>query len=123
MASGQSRSVRVREILASAGMSARLDLMLAEFLMENGGHDGGARGFFHSRANLALIGFLAIGGFFLVTEHRAHLIPYLGYWPFLLILACPLMHLFMHGGHGGHGQGDDRGGDSADGGRNPPHQH
>ncbi|MFD2029315.1 DUF2933 domain-containing protein [Ancylobacter dichloromethanicus] len=29
-----------------------------------------------------------------MTEHRAHLIPYLGYWPFLLILACPLMHVF-----------------------------
>ncbi|NJO34307.1 MAG: DUF2933 domain-containing protein [Rhodospirillales bacterium] len=23
--------------------------------------------------------------------------------PFLLILACPLLHMFMHGGHGGHG--------------------
>ncbi|MDP2135319.1 MAG: DUF2933 domain-containing protein [Sulfuritalea sp.] len=23
------------------------------------------------------------------------------------MLACPLMHLFMHGGHGGHGHGDD----------------
>lgn len=93
--------------------------------MEHGSHDGGTRGFFRSRANLVLIGFLAIGGFFLVTEHRAHLIPYLGYWPFLLILACPLMHLFMHGGYGGHGEGDDRsrGGGSADGGQNPPHQH
>ncbi len=48
---------------------------------------------------LVLIGFLAIAGFFLVTEHRAHL---LGVLPFLLLLACPLMH-FMHGGHGGHG--------------------
>jgi hypothetical protein len=25
--------------------------------------------------------------------------------PFLLILACPLMHIFMHGGHGGHHHG------------------
>jgi hypothetical protein len=23
--------------------------------------------------------------------------------PILLLLACPLMHLFGHGGHGGHG--------------------
>lgn len=22
------------------------------------------------------------------------------YWPWLLVLACPLMHLFMHRGHG-----------------------
>ncbi|HXH04352.1 MAG TPA: DUF2933 domain-containing protein [Candidatus Competibacteraceae bacterium] len=44
-------------------------------------------------------GFLAIAGFFLITEHRAHL---LGWLPFLLLLACPLLHLLMHGGHGGH---------------------
>lgn len=41
-------------------------------------------------------------GFFLLTEHRAHLF---GVLPFLLILLCPLMHLFMHGGHGGHAHG------------------
>lgn len=45
-------------------------------------------------------GFLAVAAFFLWTEHRAHL---LGALPYLLILACPLMHLFMHGGHGHHG--------------------
>jgi len=49
-----------------------------------------------SRANIVLIGFIAIGGFYLVTEHRAHL---LGWLPFLIILACPLMHLFMHHDH------------------------
>lgn len=53
-----------------------------------------------SAANIALYGFLAIAAFYLITEHRAHL---LGWLPFLLILACPLLHLFMHGGHGGHG--------------------
>jgi Protein of unknown function (DUF2933) len=49
-----------------------------------------------------LIGFLAISGFFLVTEHSAHLldIP-----PWLFLLSCPLMHLFMHHGHGGHRSG------------------
>jgi hypothetical protein len=30
----------------------------------------------------------------------------LGAWPFLLLLACPVMHIFMHGGHGGHGSRD-----------------
>ncbi|GAB3380025.1 DUF2933 domain-containing protein [Azotobacter armeniacus] len=48
------------------------------------------------RANWFFLGFLAIAGYFLLTEHRAHVVPYL---PFLLLLACPLMHLFMHGGH------------------------
>jgi hypothetical protein len=42
--------------------------------------------------------FTIIGGFFLVAdEHRAHLIPYL---PGLLLLACPLLRIFMHRGHG-----------------------
>ena len=42
-------------------------------------------------------GFLLIAGYFLFTEHRAHMVQYL---PFLLLLACPLMHMFH--GHGGH---------------------
>ena len=49
-----------------------------------------------SRTTLALLVFLAIAGFFLLTEHTAHVF---GALPFLLVLACPLMHLFMHGGH------------------------
>lgn len=44
-----------------------------------------------------LWGFVAVAGFFLFTEHRAHLF---GVLPYLLLLACPLMHLFH--GHGGH---------------------
>ena len=57
--------------------------------------------FWRSRTGIALgIAFLAIG-FYLVTEHTAHL---LGILPYLLLLACPLMHVFMHGGHHrGHG--------------------
>ena len=50
-------------------------------------------------ASLVLIGFLIVAGFFLATEHRAH---FFGILPWLLLLACPLMHLFMHHGHGGH---------------------
>ncbi len=53
-----------------------------------------------SRLTITLLGFLAIIGFFLLTEHWAHVY---GYWPYLLLLACPLLHLFGHGGHGGHG--------------------
>lgn len=58
-------------------------------------------GLLKSRSGLVLIGFLAIAGFFLLMEHRAHVIAYL---PYIFLLACPLMHLF-HGGHGGHGGG------------------
>jgi hypothetical protein len=51
-----------------------------------------------SKVNWILIGFLAIAAFFLFSEHRAHA---LGILPYLLLLACPLMHVFMHRGHGG----------------------
>ena len=56
-----------------------------------------------SRARRVFYGFLAIAGFFLLTEHRAHV---LGILPYLFLLACPLMHMFMHHGHGGHGRHD-----------------
>jgi hypothetical protein len=49
---------------------------------------------------VALCVFLLIAVFFLWQEHRAHLF---GALPYLLLLICPLMHLFMHHGHGGHG--------------------
>lgn len=44
--------------------------------------------------------FLAVAAFFLWEEHRAHL---LGALPYVLLLLCPIVHLFMHRGHGGHG--------------------
>ena len=44
--------------------------------------------------------FVGIGAFFLWTEHRAHL---MGALPYALLLLCPILHLFMHRGHGGHG--------------------
>ena len=50
-----------------------------------------------SRTGLALMGFLAIIAFFLLTEHTAHVF---GVLPYLLLLLCPLLHFFMHGGHG-----------------------
>ena len=56
-----------------------------------------------SRGNWVLYGFLAIVGFFLFTEHRAHV---LGILPYVLLLACPFMHLFMHH-DGNHGENND----------------
>ncbi len=59
-----------------------------------------------SRMGLVLVGFLVIAGALLFTEHQAHVLGLLIWLP---LLACPLMHLFMHGGHGGdHQQNDDR---------------
>jgi hypothetical protein len=58
------------------------------------------RSFLATPAGIALCVFLAIAAFFLWIEHRAHV---LGVLPWLLLAACPLLHLFMHrGGHGGH---------------------
>lgn len=59
------------------------------------------------RIKLVVIGFALIGGFFLIAEHRAHVLPWL---PWLFLAACPLMHLFMHHGGGGHDHRDDSGG-------------
>lgn len=49
------------------------------------------------RTNTILLVLLVIGGYFLLTEHWAHVIQAL---PYLLVLGCIVMHLFMHGGHG-----------------------
>lgn len=51
-----------------------------------------------SRNKIVLIGFGAAAAFFLISEHRAHTLQWL---PWLILLACPLLHFFMHGGHGG----------------------
>lgn len=42
---------------------------------------------------------LAALGLYLFAAHTGHILTAL---PYLLLLACPLMHLFMHGGHGHH---------------------
>jgi len=72
---------------------------------EHTGHDthGAPR-----RYNWIFVVFLAIAAFYLFTEHRAHLF---GALPFLFLLACPFMHLFMHHGHG-HGGHDEKSGRS-----------
>jgi hypothetical protein len=68
---------------------------------DHSGHQDESRGsFLTSRAGLALLGFIIIAGALLLTEHRAHIWGLLIWLP---LLACPLMHFFMHGGHGGHG--------------------
>ncbi len=61
-----------------------------------------------SKAGLVLVGFLIIAGALLFTEHRAHVLGLLVWLP---LLACPLMHMFMHGGHGHHGGQDQQNAD------------
>jgi hypothetical protein len=63
-----------------------------------------------TRTGIAVIGFALVAAFYVLREHWGHAF---GALPYLLLLACPLMHLFMHHGHrhGGGGQhsGSDRG--------------
>jgi Protein of unknown function (DUF2933) len=54
-------------------------------------------------SGLVTIG-ISLVGLYLLGTHTGHV---LGALPYLLLLACPLMHAFMHrshGGHGGHGR-------------------
>lgn len=62
--------------------------------------------FWRSRFGIGWTVLAAVTGWFLWEEHRAHL---LGFLPYAFLLACPLMHVFMHSGH-------------HHGGEHPPHR-
>lgn len=47
-----------------------------------------------------LVALAALAAFLLLNGHGYHL---LAYAPLLILLACPLIHMFGHGGHGAHG--------------------
>ena len=55
---------------------------------------------FHIPVWLGVCLFLAIAAFLLLEEHRAHI---LGVLPYALLLLCPVIHIFMHRGHGSQG--------------------
>ena len=59
-----------------------------------------------TRTTLVFAGFIIIGGYFLISEHSAHLAVALPYLPYLLLLVCPLLHVFLHRGHGHHHRTD-----------------
>ena len=54
---------------------------------------------FKSYQGWAVLGFAVLLGGYLVIWHSAHVAAVL---PFLVLAACPLMHILMHGGHGHH---------------------
>lgn len=58
---------------------------------------------FLSWRGVILTSALAGISYFLLSEHRAHLAVAL---PYLILLACPLMHMFGHG-HGKHDEKQD----------------
>lgn len=64
--------------------------------MDNNKRGGGRA---QAVGKLAFLGFALVAGYFLFTEHRAHVY---GALPYILLLLCPIMHLFHHHGHGHH---------------------
>ncbi len=62
-------------------------------------HDQSPPSFWRSRYAVGLLIMGAVAAWYFWAEHRAHL---LGALPYLILLACPLMHVFMHRGHGEH---------------------
>ena len=67
---------------------------------QHGGHET-PPSFWSSRFAIGLVVIGCVAAYFLLTEHLANVNEAL---PFLLLLACPMMHLMHgHGGHGGHG--------------------
>ena len=57
------------------------------------------RSFWRTSKGLAALVMIGAVTYFLLIEHGAHLFHAL---PFLIFLLCPLMHIFMHRGHGSH---------------------
>jgi len=70
-----------------------------------------------SFATMTVVAVASAGAFWLLREHWQHARGYLAYLPYLLFFACPLMHLFMHHGHG---HGDHRHDLLQDGQAQPP---
>lgn len=52
--------------------------------------------FWLSMQGMAALGLIGAVTYFLLAEHREHVFTLL---PYLILLACPLMHVFMHRGH------------------------
>lgn len=63
--------------------------------------NGLGKGRLSSRFTATLLIFLGVAAVLLIFEHRAHVFSSNGILVGLLGL-CVIMHLFLHGGHGGH---------------------
>lgn len=71
--------------------------------MDHSHHPGSELPFWKSKIGIALIMLVVIGVFYVAREHFDHIFQAL---PYLILLLCPLMHMFGHN-HGGHShQGD-----------------
>lgn len=53
----------------------------------------------NTKTFILILVFLGTGGFIIWSGHQGHVV---GILPYLLLLACPLMHVLMHSGHTEH---------------------
>jgi hypothetical protein len=67
--------------------------------MEHSAHGTPGAPWWKTPSGIVLCGFMLVAAFYLLTEHTAHTF---GALPYLLILACPLMHWFHHHSHHAH---------------------
>ena len=51
---------------------------------------------------VALVAFALSAGYFIYRSPSEGSAGFSGWLPWLLVALCPLMHFFMHKGHGGH---------------------
>ncbi|MFC3030782.1 DUF2933 domain-containing protein [Roseomonas sp. F4] len=77
-----------------------------------GVHAQGAPSWWRTRTGIAVIGFALVAAFYVLREHWGHAF---GALPYSILLACPLLHLFMHHGHGHGGGGQNAGSDRGTG--------
>ncbi|SFQ03591.1 DUF2933 domain-containing protein [Pseudomonas borbori] len=66
--------------------------------MDHSHHPGSELPFWKRKTGIALIMLAVIGVFYVAREHFGHISQAL---PYLILLLCPLMHMFGHN-HGGH---------------------
>ncbi len=63
---------------------------------------GGKTAQLFSRRTWIAIAIIGVAGFvFLLQNHTSHIFTIV---PYLILLLCPFMHIFMHRGHGEHGE-------------------
>lgn len=81
-------------ILSAPGIWLLVLLAAAVFILPTFRSASGRR---KTLSRWALLGIAAAAGYFLVARHAAHVY---GILPYLLLAACPLLHLFHRGSHG-----------------------
>lgn len=74
-------------------------------------HADGTPSFWKSPFGLAATALAIAASLYLYVTHRDHVIALL---PYAILAACPLMHMFMHRGHGHGGHPSGKSGEQED---------